>query len=502
MASHSQKSSLSSQASSDPGLFNKLVSDIMNTPDLSNEDLYEQANKHLKVLTLDTFEKYNTPKWITRVPLPTGTDRHKFNMAGLFDAMYQTASELNLTSGARYVSAAICACASLARSAPQEKPREQLAAELCKLGGTWVAYMLWPFLGNSKPGTDLEEPSAAATPTINETSDSMSRGNPVRREEKFREEVLLRDNYTCCITGAVQTGAPAHLILPKGTWIVKALEAAHIFRRSVSVFQPGNADQGKRASLAATYDILRHYCQLGANIAETMSQMDGAHNGILMQHDAHQAFDDFGFCMHAEEEANTYKLKIYTDQSISPYPLPTRISFADHSQAPTMSQMDGAHNGILLEHNAHQAFDDFGFCLQAEEDANTYRLKIYTSQSISPYPLPKRISFVDHSQASNNLNAARRSPCEHPEPGHGIALPSPELLRLHAALTGVFNLSAAAEFLGLFKNPPDSEGPAVSSDFGEDFAYGVLEYDGDKMSRMKDLTASVQGMPAVHSSTA
>ncbi|TFY56058.1 hypothetical protein EVG20_g9078 [Dentipellis fragilis] len=404
MASHSQKSSLSSHVSSDPGLvsdkdsiasfgltsaaspkFNKLVSDFIDTRDLSDEDLRERANKHLRVLTLDSFEKYNMPKWITRVPLPTGTDRHRFNMKRLFDAMYQTASELSLISGARYVSAAICACAALAASMPQEKQLEQLAAELCKLGGTWVAYMLWPFLGNSKPQTNLEEPSAAATPTIKETSDSMSDGNPVRREEKFRDEVLLRDNYTCCITGAVQTDAPAHLNL-QGTWIVKALEAAHIFRRSVSVFQPGNADKGKRASLAATYDILRHYCQLDANIAETMSQMDGAHNGIV------------------------------------------------------------------LEHNAHQAFDDFGFCLQAEEEANTYRLKIYT------------------------------------------ALPSPELLRLHAALTGVFNLSAAAGFLELFKNPSDSEGPAVGSDYGEDFEYEVIEYDGDKISRMRDLTAAVRGL--------
>ncbi|KAA1478005.1 hypothetical protein DENSPDRAFT_845195 [Dentipellis sp. KUC8613] len=444
MASHSQKDSISSSTDSNPGLMsdtdsiasygltsavestalNKSVLEIISNRTLSDADLHDQAKKHLQILTRPSFESYNVPKWVARVPLPVDIDSHKFNMKNLFDAMYQTASDLKLASGARYVSAAICACATRAAEQPQEKQVEQLAAELCKLGGTWVAYMLWPFIGNSKPPDDLVEHSDVATPTYDRTASVMDEGNTATRRGHFRTEVMKRDNYTCILTGVLDKSAPLHL--RTGELSRVKLEAAHIMRRSVTVFRADNTDNAKRASLASTYDILKHYCELDDKFAETMSQMDGAQNGVLLDKYAHDAFDDFGFCFQAEEAANTYKVKAWIPE-----------------------------------------------------------------KEISTVPIASKITFKDHSQTLNTAPAARRSGHAHSQPDDSIPLPSPQLLQLHAALAGVLNMSGAAEILQVFQNPPGSDGPAVQSDYGDDFESEVIQYDGDKISVMRDLTGSV-----------
>ncbi|TFY60621.1 hypothetical protein EVG20_g7350 [Dentipellis fragilis] len=342
-----------------------------------------QAKKHLEILTRPSFETYNVPKWVARVPLPKGVDKHKFNMKHLFDAMYQTTTDLHLVAGARYVSAAICACAARAAEEPQDRRLEQLAAELCKLGGTWVAYMMWPFIGNSKPPKDLEEHSDVATPSYDRTASMMDEGNTAHVE----------------INSERRSGQ--FYLKPEDAFEAQ-LEAAHIFRRSVTVFKADKADASKRASLASTYDILKHYCQL-----------------------------DDKFAKKAEEEANTYKVRRWIrEKQITQAPVAAKVTFKDHSQTPN----------------------------------------------------------------TGGATVARRSGCGHSQPDDSIALPSPQLLQLHAALAGVLNMSGAAEILQMFKNPPDSDSPAVRSDYGEDFEYEVIKYDGDKLSRMRDLAAAVEGL--------
>ncbi|TFY66162.1 hypothetical protein EVG20_g4926 [Dentipellis fragilis] len=316
--------------------------------------------------------------------------------------MYRTASDLNLTSGARYVSAAVCACAALAAGEPKDSRSERLAAELSGLGGTWVAYMLWPFVLDKDQPEELREHSSPATPTIDNTFARLVTGIPGHRAKSFGEQASILLSQATYIADSQNIDMRAKA----GTQVVQ-LEAAHIFKRSVTVLPPPSHDSAGETnppSSYATFDILKHYCQLDA---EAVSQMDGAHNGMLLDHYAHQAFDRFDFCFMAEEKADTYKIK-------------------------------------------HQHLS--GAALQ------------------------------------------RLSPCDHPRPGQGIPLPSPNLLQLHAALSGVLHMSGAADMLQIFNNPPDSGGPAVCSGQGEDFMHEVIEYDGNHISRLRDVTEVFQGL--------
>ncbi len=68
---------------------------------------------------------------------------------------------------------------------------------------------------------------------------------------------------------------------------------------------------------------------------------------------------------------------------------------------------------------------------------------------------PGRVVFKDHSKKQD-----------------GIALPDPRLLRLHAALVGVLNMSGASEIFEKFSQKRHPEGPAVPA-FGEDFIVGI-----------------------------
>ncbi|TBU53891.1 hypothetical protein BD310DRAFT_937083 [Dichomitus squalens] len=60
--------------------------------------------------------------------------------------MYEAATTLRVPLGARYVSAAICACASHAKSAvacSQDQPKS-VAEALGRLASVWLAFVLWP----------------------------------------------------------------------------------------------------------------------------------------------------------------------------------------------------------------------------------------------------------------------------------------------------------------------------------------------------------------------
>ena len=107
-----------------------LVSDTT----LSDDTLIKRAREHLRVFKLPQCAKYNYPRWIaTRlVPsLSSQPDRVRAVTAErTFDALIQTAKDLDLGIGLRYPPAEICACAQLLAPFGSDPLPERLAAEL------------------------------------------------------------------------------------------------------------------------------------------------------------------------------------------------------------------------------------------------------------------------------------------------------------------------------------------------------------------------------------
>ncbi|RDX42881.1 hypothetical protein OH76DRAFT_1410756 [Lentinus brumalis] len=134
----------------------------------------------------------------------------------------------------------------------------------------------------------------------------------------------------------------------------------------------------------------------------------------------------------------------------------------------------GTENALLLERYMHRAFDNFAWCL-VEIAPNTYNVKWFDRSTVpSFFDIAEQVTFTD---------------CSGESPG--FAVPSALLLRWHAALAHVFHLSGAA---GLFTNlhhPPGSNGPAVLSKSGADFMEHVVNYDGEAICQLAELTESV-----------
>ncbi len=122
------------------------VEKIIQDSTLSDEALHNNAGRYLQVLAHPSFRDINRPAWVRRI--------QRFSLlwitytsSKLFDALYETADALTLVAGKRYVSAAVCACASCAESEAashwQDKPR-CVAEALSQLATAWIGYMLWP----------------------------------------------------------------------------------------------------------------------------------------------------------------------------------------------------------------------------------------------------------------------------------------------------------------------------------------------------------------------
>ncbi len=109
---------------------------------------------------------------------------------------------------------------------------------------------------------------------------------------------------------------------------------------------------------------------------------------------------------------------------------------------------------------------------------NTYSVKWFDN-AVRHWPreLAHEVTFVDRSG---------RSP--------GIALPSPLLLRWHAALAHVFHHSGVLELFNALRGPPGGDAPVVPSKSGDAFMEYVVNYDGEAISRYAELTGAVSAM--------
>ncbi|KAI0693377.1 hypothetical protein C8T65DRAFT_760615, partial [Cerioporus squamosus] len=130
-------------------------------------------------------------------------------------------------------------------------------------------------------------------------------------------------------------------------------------------------------------------------------------------------------------------------------------------------------NALLLELQKHQKFDNFEWCLLETEVLtvhilicrqvpNTYTVQWF-DETVRHWPgaLAREVTFADRSE-------------QHP----GFALPSPLLLRWHAALAHVFHFSGVAELFGKLNGPPSGDGTAILSQSGDAFMAHVVIFDG------------------------
>ncbi|TBU53881.1 hypothetical protein BD310DRAFT_937056 [Dichomitus squalens] len=131
--------------------------------------------------------------------------------------MYEAATTLRVPLGARYVSAAICACASHAKSAvacSQDQPKS-VAEALGRLASVWLAFVLWPFYCQAMlPAKPSGEDSDSGDTTPTGRSEDLSRNTVAyRRWAVLRDELYQRDRYRCFMSGAVLDRTPEEALL-------------------------------------------------------------------------------------------------------------------------------------------------------------------------------------------------------------------------------------------------------------------------------------------------
>lgn len=93
----------------------------------------------------------------------------------------------------------------------------------------------------------------------------------------------------------------------------------------------------------------------------------------------------------------------------------------------------------------------------------------------------EEVTFEDHSwepeETSSHGTSMKRKYQEEP-----IDLPDPQLIKIHAALAGVLNLSGAAELFEILDPPPGSDSPAVAAEDGDAFMNFVVKHPGSELS--------------------
>ncbi|TBU28377.1 hypothetical protein BD311DRAFT_663508 [Dichomitus squalens] len=209
------------------------------------------------------------------------------------------------------------------------------------------------------------------------------------------------------------------------------MEAAHIFKRTLMVYNRNTTKQRTR-SITATLEILQHYCQLDEKYIRDIGLLDSPANAFLADSGSvHKAFDRFLWCLKPTEIPNQYEFKHYHPYIYLARDIPALVVFKDHSV----------------------------------EDVNT----AISTQSSTDNP-----SEPGKSRASCHG--------KRPHDAMGIELPDPELFRLHAALAGVLHTSGAADIFNLVvyrRNPsqlpvPSADGEAFFKEIVEDNELGAL----------------------------
>ena len=121
------------------------VERLFKDPTISDTTLHNQAQEFFQVYNEPSLSEVEVPPWVRRIQ-PHSPWEFKYTSRRLFESMYEVSDMLQLPIGRRYLSAAICACASHAGNAPtcSREQSKSVAEALARLASLWIAFMLWP----------------------------------------------------------------------------------------------------------------------------------------------------------------------------------------------------------------------------------------------------------------------------------------------------------------------------------------------------------------------
>ncbi|KAF8076873.1 hypothetical protein FPV67DRAFT_436472, partial [Lyophyllum atratum] len=212
-------------------------------------------------------------------------------------AMLACAEECGGESGKRYVASAILACSE----------QEDVVAALAALGTAWLTHLLFIFK-TSRGHKPNNTPSEFATPTVDKTATHLLEGVG-NRKKSFRDDLMMRDGYTCVLTGFQDSSHP----------------------KAIGQFDKDHNSKSFKSAMT-TFDILvRFTCLSVQTLEELHDQLGNPSNGLTLEINAHDAFDRYNWCLKKTAEEHVYDLKIFKDRGIMHKPENNRVSFKDHS---------------------------------------------------------------------------------------------------------------------------------------------------------------------------
>ncbi|KIM46724.1 hypothetical protein M413DRAFT_261455 [Hebeloma cylindrosporum] len=210
-------------------------------------------------------------------------------------AMLACVEECGGESGKRYVASAIVACSK----------EEDVVGALAALGTTWLTHFLFAF----KTGCH--------------------RGTRNQRKSSVSDDLMIRDGYTCIVTGAQDEAHPAPI---RGGFKCN-LVAAQILRGRFGNFGKGQTSQSIKSALR-TFDILVNFTGIPVKtLDELHTLIDHPSNGIMLEPNARVSFNNFTWCLKATEEKHAYNVKIFKDHGLvtAANAINRPITFMDHS---------------------------------------------------------------------------------------------------------------------------------------------------------------------------
>ncbi|PIL30770.1 hypothetical protein GSI_06938 [Ganoderma sinense ZZ0214-1] len=403
---------------------------------LSDSDLYNDAKRHLQVLVHPSFADIDQPAWVRRIQ-PFYGFSITYSSSKLFDALYQTADELGLASGKRYVSAAVCLCARRTETeaaASLEDASKRKAEALSQLASEWIAFMLWPFFieGNKVVGEFSEQASYYELPP--EQMPSQNRNGRLLVDS---EHLLKRCGYTCFMTGAVHNCAPSELLAElfdgPGLVHISNLYVAQIFRPPSATGERGIRDEDE----TITSDILRHFCYpFHVDGIEVIKEgVTEARNSLVMSANACMTFNSFRWCLHPTPVPNQYHINVYQRNWVGTQYVASPVTFKDLSSE-------------------------------------------YSSKTLRAPTRP--FNFLEDRNPT-------RPPC-----AHDLDLPSADLLRVHAALTGVLQLSGVITAFDAIRASLSFAKSCIPGASGSAFLESVVAYEGREVCAEVEEEMSVE----------
>ena len=110
----------------------------------NRQHLRHLVEEYLRVFDEPLCQHLDIPSWVHTVS-PSAASGDLFTARKLIRAMYNTAADLGLDDGERYVLSAVCSCADDAKTrSSSEAQSYALARGLARLAAFWTTNLLWP----------------------------------------------------------------------------------------------------------------------------------------------------------------------------------------------------------------------------------------------------------------------------------------------------------------------------------------------------------------------